>query len=483
MAAGKWGVLGGGGDRDMSVVPTFLREFRGISKLDPFSIANGFATEGFNFSTAQYPALTTRPGYSLLGSTIARVLGLGVHKETTLLAAFADGSMRRWNGSAWESLATGLNVSAPWSWANFKGGFSDIYLLAANGVDAVKQYNGSTVSNLSGPPSGLNYIEQYADRVWGIVGNTLHASGYRLATDWTSAPPADQIDDSVSFNTVIESPDGETICGLRAGLGQLVIFKPTAMYRLRGYAPSDYRVDPISTDIGCINNRCVAVLQSGMYFLGQDGIYLYRGDGVTPTRRFSEPVQQYVDRMIKAAKDTFSVGTDGRFLFVSISMSSSTQPDTLLVYDPDYDAWSVWTGHSAVAFARIGVNTYLGDYGGTVRLLGGETDNGAAISASWVSKPFTGASLGQVIRWMRLWTTMDLPAGSSFSTAVSATKDSDDFLAAGTSVPGSAHLTQRPVYFPPGQHPLTACLRLRMEWTGPCTIHETAFDQHTMPLR
>lgn len=467
----------------MSLAPTFIREFRGISKLDPFSIGNGYCTDGFNFSTAQYPALTTRPGYSLLGSTIARVLGLGVHKETTLLAAFADGSMRRWNGSAWDILTPGLNTSAPWSWANFKGGFSDVFLLAANGVDAVKQYNGSTVSNLSGPPSGLNYIEQYADRVWGIVGNTLHASGYRNATDWTSTPPADQIDDSVSFFTDIESPDGETISGLRAGLGQLVIFKPTAMYRLRGYAPSDYRVDIISNEIGAINNRCIAVLQSGMYFLGRDGIYLYRGDGVTPTRKFSEPVQWYIERMVMAPKDTFSVGSDGRFLFVSFSMADTSKPDTLLVYDPDYNAWSVWTGHAAVAFANLGANTYLGDYGGTVRLLGGDTDAGATITARWVSRPFTGPSLSQVIRWMRLWTTMDLPTGSSFATYSSPTKDGNDFAAAGVPVSGSGILVQRPVYFPPGQHSLTACLRMRLDWTGPCTIHETAFDQHTMPLR
>jgi hypothetical protein len=467
----------------MSLAPTFIREFRGISKLDPFSIANGFATDGYNFSTAQYPALTTRPGYSLLGAAIARVLGLGVHKETTLLAAFADGSIRSWSGSAWTSLATGLNTSAPWSWANFKGGFADIYLLAANGVDAVKQYNGSTVSNLSGPPSGLNYIEQYADRVWGIVGNTLHASGYRLTTDWTSTPPADQIDDSVSFNTVIESPDGETISGLRAGLGRLVVFKPSAMYELQGYAPSDYRVDMISNEIGAINNRCIAVLQSGMYHLDERGLYRYRGDGVAPNKTFSQPIQWYIDNMNKSAKQTFSLGTDGRFLFVSISMSSSTQPDTLLVYDPDYNAWSVWTGHAAVAFANLGVNTYLGDYGGTVRLLGGNTDAGAAIIARWVSRPFTAPSLAQVIRWMRLWSTMDLPSGSSFSTWVSPTKDGNDFVAAGVPVSGSGAIVQRPVYFPPGQLPLTACLRMGLDWTGPCTIHETAFDQHTMPLR
>lgn len=459
------------------------REFRGVNKLDPFSIGDAFATDANNTSTLEYPVLTTRSGYSVLGSVI-RVLGLGVWKESELSAVFADGSWRKWNGSAFISVATGLNASADWSFANFKGGFPGIYLLAANGTDPVKQYDGATLSNLSGAPAGLKYIEQYADRVWGVIGNTLRASGYRLATDWTSTMPPDAIDDSVSFNTEIESPDGETICALKAGLGRLVIFKPSAIYELLGYSPSDYRVDPVSSDIGTINNQCVAVLQSGMYFLDNKGIYLYRGDGVAPQKGFSKPVQWYIDNMNQSAKQTCAVGTDGRLLYVSIPMNSSTQPDTLLVYDPEEKLWSVHTGHSTVHFANQGANTYLGDYNGSVRRLGGSTDAGNAITSRWVSRPFTAPSLSQKLRWIRLWLTLTLPVGSSISVYLSPSASGDsDWVQTGATVTGNGSIQRRAIYFPSTIIPPTEQIRIKIEGTGPYTIHEISRDQVVMPLR
>lgn len=461
--------------------PTIQREFRGINKLDPFSINDGYATDGYNTSS-EYPVLTQKAGYSLLG-TVSRVLGLGVWKETELSAVFSDGSWRKWNGSDFVSVATGLNAAANWSFANFKGGFAGIYLLAANGVDPVKQYDGATLSNLSGAPAGLNYIEQYADRVWGIAGNRLHASGFRVATDWTSVSPPDAIDDSVSFYAEIESPDGETLNALKAGLGRLVIFKPSAMYELRGYAPSDYRVDPITTDIGVINNQCIAVLQSGMYFLDDGGVYLYRGDGVAPQKGFSKPIQWYIDNMNQSAKSKCSVGTDGKLLFVSIPMNSSTQPDTLLVYDPEEKTWDVWNGHSTVHFANLGINTYLGDYNGSVRQLGGSTDAGTAISAKWVSKPFTASSLSQKMRWMRFWLTADLPVGSSLSVYLSKSASGEDWVQIGATVTGTGSIQRKTIQFPSTAVPPSEQIRVKFETTGPFKIYEFAREEVYMPMR
>lgn len=461
--------------------PIVQREFRGVNKDDPFSINDAYATYILNTDPTKYPVLSTRPGYSLLGGDVGRTLGLGVHKDTTLFCAFADGTLKYWTGSEWAQLTSGLSTEKYWSFANFKGGFSDICLLAVNG-ETVRKFDGSSLSSISAP-SGLNYIEQYADRMWGLVGNTLHGSGYRDATDWTSTPPAEGIDDSVSFYTEIEDTSGEVCNALKSCLGQLVIFKPSSMYMLRGYAPSDYRIDPITSDIGVINNRCIAVLQSGMYFLDDGGIYLYRGDGVAPTKAFSKPVQWYIDNMKKSAKDVCSVGTDGTLLFVSIPMNSEVQPDTILVYDPNNKVWSVWNGHSAVSFANVGTNTYFGDYEGTVRLLGGLDDVGTPIAGRWVSKPFTGNSMAQKLRILRMYNTIDLPTGSTFGVYLSPSVTDDDWKQAGQTVQGSPSIQRRPIYFPSNIIPPTEQIRVKFEWTGPCTVHETAREIDQLPLR
>ncbi|WP_438446869.1 hypothetical protein [Gorillibacterium sp. sgz5001074] len=460
--------------------PIIQRKFAGIDRRDAFSIPDICASDGYNFSTSEYPALTIKPGFAIL-ATISRVQGLGVWKETELLSIFADGSMWKWNGSAFTSVTTGLNVGTDYSFCNFKGGFSDITVLLTNG-NGVSQYSGGSVTTLSGPPAGLKYIEQYADRVWGIVNNRLHASGFRNASDWTSVSTTDEIDDSVSFYAEIESNDGESITALKSGLGRLVVFKPSAMYELRGYAPSDYRVDPISTDIGAINNQCIAVLQSGMYFLDSKGIYLYRGDGVAPQKGFSKQVQWYIDHMNQSAKQTCAVGTDGKRLYVSIPMIAS-YPDTLLVYDPEEKTWDVDKSHSAVHFANMGANTYIGDYNGSVRQLGASTDSGTPISWRWVSKPFTAPSMSQRVRWIQIWLTLDLPAGSTLSVYLSPSASGNDWVQAGATVIGTGTIQRRPIYFPSNVIPISEQVRVKFEGTGPFTIYEFARDEVTMPLR
>lgn len=453
------------------------REFKGVNKLEPFSIPDEFATDQHNISSNEYPVLSVRAGYSVLGEPVDRVRGLGSYMDAELHAVFDDGSWRRWNGSEWVTVATNLDVTKDWSFCNFKGGFSNINLLAANGSQA-KKWNGTTLSNLSDAPIGLNYIEQYADRVWGIVGNTLHASGYRNAEDWTSTPPPDAIDDSVSFFAEIETPDGETINGLKAGLGRLVIFKPSAMFELRGYSPSDYRVDPISTNIGVINNRCIAVLQSGMYFLDDTGIYVYHGDGVAPQKGFSKPVQWFVDHMNPAGKQNCSVGTDGKLLYVSIPMES-TDPDTILVFDPERYVWNVYSGFSAVHFANVGTNTFLGDSDGSVRLLGGQNDDGQPIPWLWVSKPFTAGSLAQFLRWTKLWLTLRLPPGSTLTVSISRSAEGDDWVPIATLEGNDLQRKSIPLM----SNIQSEQLRLKLEGIGPCTVYEIAREEESLPMR
>jgi hypothetical protein len=124
--------------------PIPLREFKGVSKLDAFSIGEEYATSTKNLTSARYPALKVRPGFSNLGSTFGgAIVGLGVWKDTELHAA-GGGEWKKWTGSAWSAaLASGLSASAIWSFCNFQGNFAGINLLAANGVDAVKKHDGS----------------------------------------------------------------------------------------------------------------------------------------------------------------------------------------------------------------------------------------------------------------------------------------------------------------------------------------------------
>ncbi|MGO4268250.1 hypothetical protein AB4Z22_00135 [Paenibacillus sp. TAF58] len=463
--------------RDPSSV---IRGFKGVNRLDPFSIAPNFATSMKNLTSTKLPNLSTRQGYTVLGTAIgAKVLGIGVWKNTELHAVFSDGTWRKWTGSAWSSaLASGLNGSARWTFTNFKGNLSTISLIAANGVDPVKVYDGSSVSNLATAPSGLNFIVQFADRLWGVVGNELKYSAYRMANDFITVNG----DDADSGFIVIETPTGENISGLTAGLTKLTITKPNSIHELFGYSVSDFSVKPVTLDTGQINNQSACVINGIMYVLHDTGIFTYTG-GSLPSKQFSQPVQDYIDRINPAARATCSMGSDGRKLYVSIPITSTTSPDTILEYDPQYETWHVWDSISALQFGKMGSNWYIGDASGRVLQMGGTSDAGNAISWEWVSIPFSAQSLAQMVRWTHLWVVKKLSTGSTMNIYISKSYTGDSDWQLIKTVTGSSNLEMEALYPTGAQAAVTPWLRVKLSGVGTCEINAISFVEDINPIK
>jgi len=452
------------------------REFKGENKLDPFSIGDSYATETKNVTSNKYPALTVRPGYTSLGGSFgSKILGLGVWKDSELQAVM-NGMWYKRAGSAWINVASGLNPNADWSFANFKGNLSGISLIAANGVDPIKVYDGTTLSNLATAPAGGNYIEQYMDRLYCAVGNDLRFSSYRKANDWTTAAG----DDADSGFITVETPNGETLNAIKSGLTHLTLFKPSSIHELYGSAPSNYRMVTVTTEIGIINNKCAATINGTMYFLDDKGIYQYSG-GTLPDKQFSLPVQYYIDNMNKAARNTCCVGTDGKKLYVSIPMVSSTAPDTILEYDPQFGTWYVWKDFTTLQFAKMGDNWFTGDTAGKVLLMGGVADESTAITWEWVSKPFGSDSLARKIRWHALWIVVDLPLYSSLNVYLSKSASGDDWELA-KSITSSSTIQGARVIIPTNMVANANYIRIKFTGSGPCTVYSFDRDQRDMPM-
>ena len=457
-------------------LPTHIqREFRGVNKLDAFSIGEQYATDIKNLTSKAYPAMTVRPGFSLIGSAFPAALrGVGVWKDTELHAV-ANGVWSKWNGSAWTTLASGLNTSAMWSFTNFKGNLADIGLIATNGVDPIKVYVSGSVSNLATAPAGGNFIEAYEDRLYCAVGQELRFSAYRMANDWTTV---DGEDTDAGYITV-ETPSGEAINGLRAGIGHVTIFKPSSIHELFGSSPSDYRVIPVTTEVGIINHNCSVVIGGIMYILDNTGIYRYAG-GTPPRKDFSAPVQWYVDNMNAAAKQYACVGTDGKRLFVALPIESSTAPDTILEYDPDFGFWYVYKDASPLVMAKWQDTLVVGENSGKVRKLSGTTDDGAPITWHWVSKPFGSGSMNQKIRWYRMWLVVDVPVGSSINVYLSPSASGDNDWVLVKSITGNLQSVRIPII--PSQIANSNWIRLKLSGTGPVTIYEIDREQQELPI-
>lgn len=468
-------------------VPTNgIREFRGTSKLDPYSLNPSYSPLARNLISTSYPALAVRPGFSVLGGSVGtRVLGLGVWKATELHAVFNDGTWRKWTGSAWSTpLKSGLSTTAVWSFANYKGNLGAVNLVGTNGVNPMQHYDGSTVADLATAPAGANFIETHDNRLYCAVGIKLYFSPIGIADNWNLVEQTSADGGNFDKNT----PEGESICGLKAGSGHITVFFPSSSWELYGTSADDYTYMPVAEDIGGLNDQSVVNLGGRTFFLDETGIYVYSG-GARPQKDFSLPVQWYVDNMNQTAKQSCCLGADGRFLYVAVPMNSSSAPDTILVYDSVMQSsdggplWYVWDNIPAVMFAKMGNMMYVADAQGRVLQFGGTTDNGAAISWEWQSKPIGAATMGQLTRVRELSVTADKPAGSTLQVNLTAEPIADSgWVTAGT-FGSELNIQSRTLPVPPAMLGNVRFFRQRLSGSGPATVYELAWDQIDMPLR
>jgi hypothetical protein len=461
--------------------PIVQRTFKGVNKLDPFSISPEYATDMQNMSSLKYPLLSVRTGYSLVGAALAaRILGLGVWKQTELVAV-SNGTWLNSNGGAFSAISGGggVNASANYSFANFKGNLTEIDLIGANGVDAVKRYNGATVQNLTNAPAAANYIEAYSDRLWLVTaGNQLNFSGYRQADNWLTVL-GDAADPGF---IIVESNDGENISGVKLGPRRLVIFKPNSMFDLFGFSSEDFTLMQKSGDVGAVSNQAITTIGTTMYFVHTTGIYSYEG-GPRPDKQFSIAVQNYVDRINPAAVSKCCAGTDGKMLYIGLPLGTAVECDTILEYDTIHGTWNVWKDYAPLNIAMMKDIAYIGGVEGSVRKVGGLTsNNGTAITSRYVSKPYGASSLSQRLMWKRSWFVANVPTGSILNVYLSKKDSGDSDWVLVQSIPADSVIESTRVMIPTTIVSNANWIRYKLEGTGPYDVIEFAREEQEMPI-
>lgn len=445
--------------------PIPIREFRGLNTFDPYSIDDTFFTEMENLTTDDYPAVSTRSGYTVLGTFGSKVLGMGVWRGRELHAVFNDGTWRRWSGSGWTTLVSGLNTSAEWTFTNFDGNLGGVNLIGCNGVDSMRKYNGSSVSVLSGAPSNGKYITTYQNRLWCAVGNELWSSALDQPENWNTFAGNQQD----SYRKTIESSHGEDINMLSGSLYRLTIGMPSSIHLLMGSIPSDFNSRLVSDDEGVVNNKAVAVQEGSMRFMHKTGIYEYAA-ATTPDKSSSEVIREFYPRV----SDQSAAGSDGlKFYF-------ATQSGETLVNDPRLGVWSRWITPVPTCFASFGQELYIGTAAGQVLKLSGTTDNGQPVAWKAVTKPFTNQSIAQRQRWLKMWLVAEMAAGSVMNISLSSKAAGEDWELVETI--NSSSSQARRIIIPVRKFALENTVRIKLEGTGFVRIHEITRQVRQLPL-
>jgi hypothetical protein len=184
-----------------------------------------------------------------------------------------------------------------WSFAVVREG-SQNTLCMAGGFTTSYQWDGSTLSAISGIPSGVRFLATHGNRLIaaGHAGPAVVASKVADVDDWSIA--------SGGWTVQATTHDGdEEITGLFKLGSVIMVFKRESVGYIEGFGYTTLQVETgaqgISRSVGCIAHRSIAPLgDSGVMWLSERGFESYYIGGQVTLE--SRNMQSFVDSILMA---------------------------------------------------------------------------------------------------------------------------------------------------------------------------------------
>jgi len=254
----------------------------------------------------------------------------------------------------------------------------------ANGT-VFKQWDGTTLSDVSGSPPIGKYVVFRKDRLY-VAGvsanpNRLYFCDTGDPTTWNAG--TNYID--------IRSNDGDVITGIMPMRDYLVIYKRNSIWLLSGNSAANFFLTQVSETVGCKASGTLVPFENVHYFLHDTGIYAF--DGSSPIN-VSDKVQPEIDGIQRQYFENAKAVVYKRQYWLSYT-ASGTANNSILAHDLRLGVWSILKGLFASSFCiwaggDDSGEIYAGDsQDGFVRKLDtGTADDGAEIETKFMSKSF-----------------------------------------------------------------------------------------------
>jgi len=137
-----------------------------------------------------------------------------------------------------------------------------------DGINVPALYNGSLFTALNDAPTDVNaaeFVVSFKNQLFFGKNNLLTFTAPFTDTDFTAANGSGTI--SVGAN----------ITGLIVFRQQLIIFTESSIFQLVGNTIGDFNLQPVTTDIGCVDKDTIQEVGGDIMFLGPDGLRLLSG--------------------------------------------------------------------------------------------------------------------------------------------------------------------------------------------------------------
>lgn len=218
-------------------------------------------------------------------------------------------------------------------------------LIASNGVEAVKGWNGTTWTAITNAPATGKFPAVYQQKYF-----LLTETGYLHYSDIINST-GDGFTTTVWNNRGINPNDGQKSKMLKRHRGRLVIFKEESIYRYDGSNEPEAVIT-----VGTHSSKSV-VLLNDLYFHHPTGIYQM---GVGEPVMISRSVQKYLDGMSNTNWTKVAAGKDLENVYYWIGDVTIADPlehdygttysNVVLVFNVYSQAWTVYTGWDARAW-------------------------------------------------------------------------------------------------------------------------------------
>ncbi len=163
-------------------------------------------------------------------------------------------------------------------------------------------------------------------------GNALATYPNRIRWSLENSPENWDEDDYIDIQG-----GGTGITGFAVVNGQLVVFKPNAVYLVLGYDTATFQVVELTNRIGCLSHHAVAQAENGVYWFSHNqGLFYYNGSSI---QDMFTNLRTAIDlnHINPVAPDSVSVSWIGRRVWISAPYSTETtvsNPTVNFVLDP-----------------------------------------------------------------------------------------------------------------------------------------------------
>ena len=296
-----------------------------------FAMQPGMALELQNFEPDISGGYRRISGYAKWNSNI--VPQTAASTEPVLMVALFNSKVIAARGTkifeagttgSWSEIDTGRTSAGRYTFFRYNLAGTD-FIIWADGANNATKYDGTTVTdiNASGAPANPKFVTGFKDHLF-FAGMSSTPQQITFTAPFTD-------NDFATSNGAGTIKVDSNITGLFPFRDSLFIFCEERIFKLTGSTSSDFAVQPVTREIGCLNNFTIQEFAGDIVFLGPDGLRTVAGTekiGDVELGTISRPVQKRFQELTDVDEFTSVVIPDKTQYRIFFSNASTVRAST-----------------------------------------------------------------------------------------------------------------------------------------------------------